>query len=159
MIIERIIYNIISILLFVYIIKSYINKRKEWYLVIGGGQVIAITFNVLNLYNSIYYGNYLIESIAATLGIVIPGCVFLMQYFASIRNNIVGLLGPGGNIFEKGTISEYYEKIPMLESKEPSDVVKWIRLNEEDVIVQLKDKFSVAENLVASEKYKEALDI
>ena len=54
MIVERIIYNIISILLFVYTIKSYVDKRKEWYLVIGGGQVIAITFNILNLFNSIY---------------------------------------------------------------------------------------------------------
>ena len=159
MIIERIIYNIIVILLFVYIIRLYINKRKEWYLAIGGGQVIAITFNILNLFNNVYYGNYLIESIAAILGVGIPGALFLIQYFGSIRNNIIGLLGPGSSIFEKGTVNEYFDKIPMLESKEPSDVVKWIRLNEEDVIVQLKDKFSFAENLVASEKYKEALDI
>ncbi len=159
MIIERIIYNIISVLLFVYIIKSYIDKRKEWYLAIGGGEVIAITFNVLNLFNSIYYGNYLIECIAVILGVVIPGGIFLLEYLTSIRNNIAGLLGPGGSIFEKGVVNEYFDKIPMLDPKSPDDVVKWIKLNEEDVITQLKDKFNVAENLASNEKYKDALDI
>lgn len=159
MIIERIIYNIICVLLFAYVIKSYIDKRKELYLAIGGGEIVAITFNVLNLFNSVYKGNYLIETLAAVFGVVIPGFAFLTHYLASVRNNIAGLLGAGSGIFEKGTVNEYFEKIPMLEAKEPADVVKWIRLNEDDVVIQLKDKFASAENLVANEKYKEALDI
>ena len=159
MIVERIIYNIVSVLLFAYITKLYVDKRKEAYLVVAGGEIVAITFNILNLFNSIYYGNYLVEGVAAILGVVIPGCIFLSQYIVSIRNNIVGLLGPGVGIFDKGPTSEFFDKIPMLEAKEPNDLMKWIRLNEEDVLVQLKDKFTMAEKLVASEKYKEALDI
>lgn len=159
MIIERIIYNIVSVLLFAYIIKLYIDKKKEAYLVVAGGEVVAITFNVLNLFNSIYYGNYLVEGLAAILGVIVPGIIFLSKYINSIKNNIVGLLGPGAGIFEKGPTSEFFDKIPMLEAKEANDVVKWIRLNEEDVMTQLKDRFIAAENLVSDEKYKEALDI
>ena len=55
MIIERIIYNILAVLFFVYTIKSYITKRKEAYLVVAGGEVVAVTFNVLNLFNGVYY--------------------------------------------------------------------------------------------------------
>ena len=159
MIIERIIYNIVSVLLFAYIIKLYIDKKKEAYLVVAGGEVVAITFNVLNLFNSIYYGNYLVEGLAAILGAIIPGIIFLSKYVNSIKNNIAGLLGPGVGIFEKGPTSEFFDKIPMLEAKEASDVVKWIRLNEEDVMTQLKDRFTAAEDLVTDEKYREALDI
>jgi len=159
MIIERIIYNIIAILLLAYVIKLYVDKKKEWYLGIAAGEVIAIVFNILNLFNSVYYGNYLLEMISAVFGIIIPGLLFLSRYFSSLRNNIVGLLGAGSGIFEKGTVNEYYEKIPMIESKDPNDVVKWIKLNEEDVVTQIKEKFANAENLATKEKYKEALDI
>ena len=37
----------------------------------------------------------------------------------------MGLLGPGGNIFEKGMVNEYYNKIPMLDPKDPADIVKY----------------------------------
>ena len=56
-----------------------------------------------------------------------------------IRNNIMGLLGPGGNIFEKGMVNEYYNKIPMLDPKDPADIVKWNKLNEEDKMKILND--------------------
>ena len=159
MIIERIIYNIFAVLLFTYTIKLYVTKRKEGYLIIAGGQVVAITFNVLNLFNGVYYGNYLFESISAIFGIVVPGILFLNNYFGMIRNSIMGLLGSGSNGFEKGTVNEYYNKIPMIEAKEPSDIVKWNKLNEEDIFIQLRDRFARAENLVEKGEYKEALDI
>jgi len=159
MIIERLIYNVIAVVLVIYIMRSYINKRKEYYLVIAGLEVIAITFNILNLFNGVYYGNYLIEGIAAVLGIVVPGAVFMADYLKNSRNKIIGLLGAGGSIFEKGNISEYYQQIPMLDPKEAGDIVKWIRLNEEDVLVQLKDKFAEADRLADKEKFKEAMDI
>ena len=99
MIIERIIYNLIAVFLGIYIMRSYINKRKEFYLVIAGGEVIAITFNILNLFNGVYYGNYLIEGIAAIFGIMVPGFVFLSDYFQNSRNKIIGLLGARISIF------------------------------------------------------------
>ena len=159
MIIERIVYNIISILRFVYVFKLYVRKNKWWHLAISGFALIGVVINILNLWNGIYRGNYPQEILATIFSVIIPGAVFLLNYLESLRNNIVGLLGPGSSIFEKGTVNEYYEKIPMLESKEPADVVKWIRLNEDDVVIQLKDKFADAERLSNSEKYKEALDI
>lgn len=159
MIIERIIYNILAVLFFVYTIKSYITKRKEAYLAVAGGEVVAITFNVLNLFNGVYYGNYLFEIISVVLGIIVPGTIFFNDYFGMIRNNIMGLLGPGRNVFEKGAVNEYYNKIPMLDPKEPADIVKWNKLNEEDIFVQLKDRFAKAESLAEKGEYKEALDI
>lgn len=159
MIIERIIYNILAVLLFIYTIRSYIIKRKETYLAIAGGQVVAITFNVLNLFNGVYYGNYLFETVSAVLGIIVPSLVFFKDYFGMIRNNIMGLLGSGGNVFEKGPVNEYYNKIPMIDAKEPGDIVKWNKLNEEDIFVQLKERFAKAESLVEKGEYKAALDI
>lgn len=159
MIVERIIYNIVALFLVVYVVKSYIDKKKEIYLVVAGGEVIAITFNILNLFNSVYLGNYLIEILATVFGILIPGGMFLFHYISSLKSSVVGLIGTGSSIFEKGSISEYTKQIPMLDPKESSDIIKWIKLNEDDVLIQLKNIFEKAENLASKDNYKEALEI
>ena len=159
MIIERIIYNVLAIVLAIYIIKKYIVKSKNVYLLVLGGEAIAIVFNLLNLRESVYLENYFIEAISAILGIIIPSIVFFNDYFAYMRNNIVAMLGAGKIAFEKGNTSEYYNEIPMFDPKDPADIIKWNKVNEEDIFVQLKNRFKRAEECIEKGEFQEAMEI
>lgn len=159
MIIERLIYNVLTIILAVYIVKKYIVKSKNVYLLVLGGEAIAIVFNVLNLRESVYLENYFIELVSAILGVVIPSIVFFNDYFSYMKNNIVAMLGSGKIGYEKGNVSEYYNQIPMFDPKDPADIIKWIKINEEDIFVQLKNRFKKAEDEIEKGNFKEALEI
>ena len=159
MIIERIIYNVLAILLAIYVIKKYIVKSKNIYLLVLGGEAIAIVFNLLNLRESVYLENYFIELVSAIFGIIIPGIVFFNDYLSYMRNNIVAMLGTGKVAYEKGSVSEYYNQIPMFEPKDPTDIVKWLKINEDDIHVQLKNRFKKAEECIEKGEFKEAMEI
>lgn len=158
-IIERVIYNVLAIVLAIYVLRKYLSKNKRMYLLVLGGEVVAITFNILNIYESVYYGNYVAEAVSAIFGIIVPGVVFIRDYFDYKKDNIIGMLGSGQPYNEKGTPSEYYKQIPMFEPKDPTDIIKWIKINEEDIFVQLKEKFKKAEQCVDKGEFKEAMEI
>ena len=146
MIIERIIYNILTIILAIYIVRKYLSRNNNMYLAVLGGEVIAIIFNFLNLRESVYLKNYFIESVSAIFGVIIPGIIFIKDYNTYINNNIAKMLGTGQSIYEKGNVSDYYNQIPMFDAKEATDIIKWIKINEEDIFVQLKERFKKAES-------------
>lgn len=157
-IIERIVFNIVTILLFIYVLNKFLRFKKNYYLTLAVAEVIAITFNVLNLINGL--DNMYVEIVSLVLGIAIPGVVYIYDYMQYItKTNILGLLPSKVNVFESGAESTYMRKLPMLESKDPADIVKWMKLNEDDIFEQLKNNFKKAESNIEKKKYKEGIDI
>ena len=79
MIIERIVYCLVCLILFVYIIKKYLNSKSGIYLSLLAVQFVCMVTQLIALFNKIYVDAFM-QIYVLLFNVLIPAAIFIADY-------------------------------------------------------------------------------
>lgn len=80
MLVERLLFNMIILLLIVFVVNRYFITQKVMFLIILFGQFFALVLEIAVMINNVQ-SNLVIQMLTSILGVIIPGAIFFSYHF------------------------------------------------------------------------------